>query len=87
MVDDSAQVATALSELREEAYRGASLTLQTGLGFLITIVPIWLVPVVAASSGWGVAFAILAVGPALGTVAMLRLRPMPEAAALALGRR
>jgi hypothetical protein len=34
-----------------------------------------------------VAFAILAIGPALGTVAMLRLRSMPEAAALALGRR
>ena len=87
VVADSAQFSTALSELCEEAYRGTSLTLQTGLGFLITIVPIWLVPVVAASSGWGVAFAILAIGPALGTVAMLRLRSMPEAAALALGRR
>ena len=87
VVADSAQFSTALSELCEEAYRGTSLTFQTGLGFLITIVPIWLVPVVVDSMGWGPAFAILAIGPALGTAAMLRLRSMPEAAALALGRR
>ena len=74
VVADSAQFSTALSELCKEAYRGTSLTLQTGLGFLITIVPIWLVPIVAGSLGWGVAFAILAIGPASGTVAMLRLR-------------
>lgn len=43
--------------------------------------------VVAGSVGWGPAFAILAIGPALGTAAMLRLRKMPEAAVLALGRR
>lgn len=87
VVADSAQFSTALSELCEEAYRGTSLTFQTGLGFLITIVPIWLVPLVAGSLGWGPAFAMLAIGPALGTAAMLRLRTMPEAAALALGRR
>ena len=87
VVADSAQFSTALSELCEDAYRGTSLTFQTGLGFLITIVPIWLVPVVAGWVGWGPAFAMLAIGPALGTVAMLRLRSMPEAAALALGRR
>ena len=87
MVADSAQFSSALSELCEEAYRGTSLTFQTGLGFLITIVPIWLVPLVAGSLGWGPAFAMLAIGPALVTAAMLRLRTMPEAAALALGRR
>ena len=87
VVADSAQFSSALSELCEEAYRGTSLTFQTGLGFLITIVPIWLVPLVAGSLGWGPAFAMLAIGPALGTAAMLRLRTMPEAAALALGRR
>ena len=59
----------------------------SAVGFLITIVPIWLVPVVAGSVGWGPAFAMLAIGPAFGTAAMLRLRTTPETAALALGRR
>ena len=59
----------------------------SAVGFLITIVPIWLVSVLAGSVGWGSAFAMLAIGPALGTAAMLRLRTMPESAALALGRR
>ena len=57
------------------------------MGFLLTIVPIWLVPVLAESAGWGVAFAMLAIGPALGTVAMLRLRSMPESVACAMGKR
>ncbi len=79
VVADSAQFSTALSELCEEAYRGTSLTFQTGLGFLITNVPIWLVPVIAKSVGWGLACAMLAIGPASGTAEMLRLRTMPEA--------
>jgi len=87
VVADSAQFSTALTELSEEAYRGTALAFQTGLGFLITIVPIWLVPVMVESVGWGLAFAILAIGPALGTAAMLRLRSMPESSAMALGRR
>ncbi len=87
VVADSAQFSSALTELCEEAYRGTALTFQTGLGFLITIVPIWLVPVLADSVGWGLAFAMLGIGPALGIVAMLRLRSMPESAACALGRR
>ncbi|MEF8869835.1 MAG: MFS transporter, partial [Haloarculaceae archaeon] len=36
--------------------------------------------------GWGGAFATLAVGPAVGTVAMRRLRASPDAAKLAGGR-
>ena len=87
VVADSAQFSTALTELCEESYRGTALTFQTGMGFLLTIVPIWLVPVLAESAGWGVAFAMLAIGPALGTVAMLRLRSMPESAACAMGKR
>ena len=35
----------------------------------------------------GVAFAVLAIGPALGSLAMWRLRSLPEARRLAGGRR
>ena len=38
-------------------------------------------------SGWRWAFAALAIGPALGVVAMARLRAAPESLKLAGGRR
>ena len=87
VVADSAQFSTALTELSEDAYRGTALAFQTGLGILLTIVSIWLVPVLAGSVGWSLAFAILAIGPILGTAAMLRLRSMNESTAMAMGRR
>lgn len=87
VVADSAQFSTALTELSDDDYRGTALAFQTGIGFLLTIAPIRLLPVMADSVGWGPAFAVLAIGPALGIAAMLRLRAMPEAAAMALGRR
>jgi len=87
VVADSAQFSTALTELSDDDYRGTALAFQTGIGFLLTIAPIRLLPVLADSVGWGPAFAVLAIGPALGIAAMLRLRAMPEAAVMALGRR
>ncbi len=87
VIADSAQFSTALTELSEEAYRGTALTFQTGIGFLLTIVTIELVPLIADSAGWGLAFALLSIGPMAGIYAMVRLRALPESAALALGRR
>ncbi len=43
-------------------------------------------PVLIAAAGRGPAFAAPAIGPALGIVALLRLRRCPEAAPLAGGR-
>ncbi|MCZ6614369.1 MAG: MFS transporter [Chloroflexi bacterium] len=87
IIADSAQFSTAMTELCEPQYRGTALTFQTGLGFALTVFTIWLVPVLEDAVGWGVAWAALAVGPALGTVAMLRLRATPDALKLADGRR
>ena len=87
VVADSAQFSTAISELADARYVGTALAMQTALGFLLTIVSIRLLPVVEAAAGWGVAFAMLAAGPALGTVAMWSLRRLPEAAVMAGGRR
>jgi predicted MFS family arabinose efflux permease len=50
-------------------------------------VTIELVPVAAGAVGWRYAFMILAIGPALGVAAMLRLRSLPEASRIAQGRR
>ena len=86
IVADSAQFSTCVTELAEPAYVGTALTLQTAVGFLLTNVTIRLLPVWQENWGWEWAFAPLAVGPAIGTVAMLRLRRLPEARRLAGGR-
>ena len=53
---------------------GTALTVQVCLGFLLTTLTIQLIPPVVARIGWEGAFAILAVGPALGILALRRLR-------------
>jgi len=85
-VADSAQFSAAVSELADESYVGSALTLQTAVGFLITIASIQLVPLVRDAAGWQWAFAPLVVGPLVGTGAMLWLRTLPEADRLAGGR-
>ena len=87
VVADSAQFSTAMTELSDPVYRGTMLTFQTGIGFALTAVTIWLLPIIRDSSGWGWAFAMLAIGPLVGTIAMMRLRSIPEATMLAGGRR
>lgn len=87
IVADSAQFSTCVTELAEPAYVGTALTLQTAVGFLLTNVTIRMLPVWQERFGWEWAFAPLAIGPAIGTIAMLRLRRRPEAMRLAGGRR
>ena len=67
----------ALAELADPRYLGTALTLQICLGFLLTTASIALVGVLRSTVGWRWAFAALAPGPALGVVAMLRLRSLP----------
>jgi MFS family permease len=86
VVADSAQFSTMVTELADQAYVGTALALQLAVGFALTVTTIWLVPVWEDWLGWRWAFALLAPGPALGIVAMLRLRASPEAARIAGGR-
>jgi len=87
VVADSAQFSAAVTELADPSYAGTVLTLQTSLGFLLTLATIQAVPPVVAAAGWGPAFALLAVGPAVGVWAMASLRGLPEARRMAGGRR
>jgi MFS family permease len=87
VVADSAQFSAAISELSDPRYVGTALTMQTCLGFLLTLCTLWAVPPLRARFGWGGACASLALGPAVGIVAMLRLRRSPLAAQLASGNR
>ncbi len=87
VVADSAQFSAAVSELAPRDYVGTALTLQTSLGFLLTCLTIYLLPLVAAAIGWRWSMSVLAIGPALGVWAMLALRRRPEALQLAGGAR
>jgi MFS family permease len=87
VVADSAQFSAAVSELTDPRYVGTALTLQTCLGFLLTLVTIQLVPAVAAAAGWRWAFVTLLPGPLFGIAGMARLRRLPEAARMASGHR
>jgi MFS family permease len=87
VIADSAQFSTAVTELSPPAYVGTALTTQTSVGFALTMASIWLVPPIVRVVGWRWAFAMLALGPALGVLAMGRLRSLPEAVKMAGGRR
>jgi MFS family permease len=87
VVADSAQFSTCVTELGNQQYLGTALTIQTSIGFLLTTFSIELVPLFLKIAGWRYAFVILAPGPLLGVLAMLRLRSLPEAVKIAHGRR
>jgi MFS family permease len=87
VIADSAQFSVSVSELADRRYVGTALTLQTAAGFLLTVVSIRLVGSLGADWGWRWAFPVLALGPAVGIVAMWRLRADPAAARLAGGAR
>ena len=87
IVADSAQFSASIAELSDPARVGTMLTLQTALGFTLTLATIHLLPHWVDALGWRYAFVPLSIGPALGVWAMARLRARPEAVRLAGGRR
>ncbi|HEX6575690.1 MAG TPA: MFS transporter [Gemmatimonadaceae bacterium] len=81
VVADSAQFSALVTESVPGHAVGTALTVQTSLGFLLTMVTIQAVPAVAARAGWQWAFAFLALGPAAGIAsvrALTRLRASPD---------
>jgi len=74
VVADSAQFSTMVTEYADQAYVGTALTLQLAAGFTVTVATIWLIPVLQEAVGWRWAFAVLAPGPLVGVLAMLRLK-------------
>jgi MFS family permease len=89
VVADSAQFSTAVSELAPPGTAGSALALQTASGFLLTGITILGIGLLAPATGaaWQIGFAVLALGPAVGIVAMWRLRRRPEAVKMAGGNR
>ena len=73
VIADSAQFSALVTEVAPPHAVGTALTLQTSLGFLLTMVTIQMVPPIVARVGWQFAFPALAAGPALGIIAIRRL--------------
>ncbi len=87
VVADSPQFSASVTELSDPNLIGTMLTIQTSVGFLITVLTINLMPVIVGIVGWQYAFIYLALGPALGIFAMAKLRALPESTQLANGNR
>jgi len=79
IVADSAQFSAVVTEVAPPDAVGTALTLQTSLGFALSAISIQLTSVLAASVGWRVAYGMLAIGPVLGMIAMVRLRGVRRA--------
>jgi MFS family permease len=79
VVADSAQFSAMVTEAAPEHAVGTALTLQTSMGFLLTLATIQLIPVIVDAIGWRWAFPVLALGPMLGIAAIARL-PRPQSA-------
>jgi MFS family permease len=77
VVADSAQFSVIVTEVTRSEVRGTALTLQTALGFLLTLVTIRLTPGIADAFGWRWSFLWLGLGPAVGLWAMAALRRTP----------
>jgi len=87
IVADSAQFSASVAELAPRDRVGTMLTVQTALGFTLTLATLHLMPHLVETLGWRHAFVPLAIGPAVGVWAMAALRADPRSVALAGGRR
>ncbi len=87
IIADSAQFSASVAELSDPNLVGTMLTVQTSAGFLLTLITVQLMPVVVDYGGWALAFALLALGPLCGVIAMWRLKRHPDSRRLAGGRR
>lgn len=87
VIADSAQFSTGVAELSQPGTQGTMLTMQTAIGFAITVITVQGLPAWVELVGWQWGFAPLALGPLFGIVAMLKLRALPEASRMAHGKR
>jgi len=87
VVADAPQTSACIIELSDPSNVGTMLTVQTCVGFMLTMFPIHIVPQMVETFGWRYAFIFLAIGPMLGAYAMLQLRGQPDAIKLAGGKK
>ncbi len=76
IIPDSAQFSALVADASPAEQAGSLMTLQTALGFALTFATVQITPTLVAWLGWPIVLASLALGPAFGIAAMLRLRAM-----------
>lgn len=87
VIPDSPQYSAMISELADPEVVGTALTIQTAIGFGLSILSIRLIPTLADKVGWRYAFSFLSIGPFVGIIALLKLRSLPESTKIAMGKK
>lgn len=73
VIADSAQFSALVTESVPAHAVGTALTIQTSAGFLLTMLPMQIVPLIAQRAGWRWGFTLLALGPLAGIAAIRNL--------------
>ena len=76
VIPDSAQFSALVADHSPPDKAGSLMSLQTALGFLLTIFTVQVTPWLAAKTSWPALFVILSLGPLFGIVAMMQLRKL-----------
>ena len=74
IIPDSAQFSALVADASPPHLSGSLMTLQTALGFTLTIATVQATPIAAAYLGWPTVIVLMALGPLVGIMAMLPLR-------------
>ena len=74
VIPDSAQFSALIADIAPADKAGSLMTLQTALGFLLTLITVQLTPLLASLIGWQWILAALALGPVAGIMAMRQLQ-------------
>ncbi len=74
VVPDSPQFSALVADASPQEIAGSLMTLQTAIGFALTILTVQLTPLVADATSWPVTISIMALGPAFGLYFMQKLR-------------
>ncbi len=80
IVPDSAQFSALVADSSPPELAGSLLTLQTALGFTLTILTVQATPILVEHLGWPIVLGSLAVGPMFGIISMARLRVLSSTA-------
>ncbi len=87
VVPDSPQFSVMITELGDPAYLGTTLTMQTTIGFGISIISIRLLPIFVNLVGWSLGFTLLIIGPLIGIISLFILRKEPDSIKIANGKK
>ncbi|UTW56040.1 nitrate/nitrite transporter [Kordiimonas sp. SCSIO 12610] len=74
VIPDSPQFSAIIADYARPETTGSLLSLQTAIGFLLTVVTVQGAPFVANIYGWQAVFMLMALGPVLGIASMWGLR-------------